>query len=66
MVAALSLEFHETLNTKQIEQCVNRLETSICRAFPDVVTLFVKPQNAEVWLSRLKRRVSIAADDPHE
>jgi cation diffusion facilitator family transporter len=66
VVAALSLEFHEALSTKQIERCVNRIETSICRAFPDVVTLFVKPQSAEIWLSRMKRRVSIPADDPDE
>jgi cation diffusion facilitator family transporter len=66
VVAALSLEFHEALSTKQIERCVNRIETSICRAFPDVVTLFVKPQSAETWLSRLKRRVSVPDDDPDE
>ena len=66
VVAALSLEFHEALSTKEIERCVNRIETSICRAFPDVVTLFVKPQSAEIWLSRLKRRVSVPADDPDD
>ena len=64
VVAALSLEFHEALNTKEIERCVNRIETSVCRAFPDVVTLFVKPQSADIWLSRLKRRISVPDDDP--
>ncbi len=66
VVAALSLEFHESLSTKEIERCVNRIETSVCRAFPDVVTLFVKPQSADVWLNRLKRRVSIPEDDPSD
>ncbi len=66
VVAALSLEFREELSTKEIEQCVNRIETSICQAFPDVVTLFVKPQSAEIWLSRLKRRLPVPDDDPHE
>jgi len=64
VVAALSLEFHETLNTKEIERCVNRIETSVCRALPDVVTLFVKPQSADIWLSRFQRRVSVPEDDP--
>jgi cation diffusion facilitator family transporter len=64
VVAALSLEFHEALNTKEIERCVNRIETSVCRAFPDVVTLFVKPQSAAVWLSRFKRRVAVPEDNP--
>ncbi len=62
VVAALSLEFHEALSAKEIERCVNRIERSICAAFPDVVTLFVKPQSKETWLSRLKLRVS-APDD---
>jgi cation diffusion facilitator family transporter len=66
VVAALSLEFNEALSTKDIERCVNRIETSICRSFPDVVTLFVKPQSAETWLSRLKRRVSVPDEDPGE
>lgn len=63
VVAALSLEFHEKLSTREIERCVDRIEQAICAAFPDVVTLFVKPQSAETWLSRLKRLRSIPDDD---
>jgi divalent metal cation (Fe/Co/Zn/Cd) transporter len=55
IVAALSLEFHEALNTREIERCVNRIEHAICGAFPDVVTLFVKPQSLETWRRRLER-----------
>lgn len=66
VVAALSLEFHQELTTKQIERCVNRIETSICRAFPEVVILFVKPQNAEIWLSRMKPRAPTPGDNPEE
>ena len=55
IVAALSLEFHEALSTREIERCVNRIEHAICGAFPDVVTLFVKPQSLETWRRRLKR-----------
>jgi cation diffusion facilitator family transporter len=59
IVAALSLEFHEALSTKEIERCVNRIETAVCRASPDVVILFVKPQTAETWRSRAERVTSV-------
>ena len=55
VVAALSLEFHEALGTREIERCVNRIESAICGAFPDVVTLFVKPQSLETWQRRFER-----------
>ncbi|HZF28111.1 MAG TPA: cation diffusion facilitator family transporter [Gammaproteobacteria bacterium] len=65
VVAALSLEFHEALSSKEIEQCVGRIETAVCRASPEVVTLFVKPQAAETWRSRAERIevVSDSSDD---
>ncbi len=66
VVAALSLEFQVSLGTREIEACVNRIETSICRAFPDVVTLFVKPQSADTWLRRLKPRDLVRDDDATE
>jgi cation diffusion facilitator family transporter len=52
VVAALSAEFHDALNTTQIEQCVNRIESAIKQAHPQVTTLFVKPQTAENWRRR--------------
>jgi divalent metal cation (Fe/Co/Zn/Cd) transporter len=58
VVAALSAEFHDALNTTQIEQCVNRIESAIKLAHPQVTTLFVKPQTAETW----KRRHSALGD----
>ncbi len=51
--AALSAEFHDALNTTQIEQCVNRIESAIKQAHPDVVALFIKPQTLEVWRLRV-------------
>lgn len=62
IVAALSVEFQEALNTTQIEQCVNRMEAAIRQALPDIVTLFVKPQSAETWRSRIERLQAGAAD----
>ena len=66
VVAALSLEFHEALGTKEIERCVNRIETSIHRAYPEVVALFVKPQSAEIWLARMAHRMSTPAENQRE
>jgi cation diffusion facilitator family transporter len=62
VVAALSVEFHEALSTKEIEQAVNRIETAVCRASPDVVILFVKPQTAATWRSRAERVTSVPDD----
>jgi cation diffusion facilitator family transporter len=59
VVAALSLEFHEALSSKEIESCIDRIETAVCRASPDVVTLFVKPQAAETWRSRSERLTAV-------
>jgi cation diffusion facilitator family transporter len=60
VVAALSAEFHDRLNTTQIEECVNRIEGAVKRAHPEVTVLFVKPQTAETW----RRRVAqLAAQD---
>ena len=61
VVAALSVEFHDALNTTQIEHCVNRVEAAIRRTHPEVTTLFVKPQTADTWQRRV-RRLSASAD----
>ena len=53
VIAALSAEFHDDLNTTQIEQCVSRIEAAIKQARLDVTTLFVKPQTAEMWRQRI-------------
>ena len=54
VVAALSVEFHDVLNTTQIEACVNRIEAAIKHAQPDITILFVKPQSAETWRRRIE------------
>ena len=62
IVAALSIEFREELGTNQIEECVDRIETAVKRALPQVTSLFVKPQNAETWNARAAR----LNDEPSE
>jgi cation diffusion facilitator family transporter len=52
VVAALSAEFIDPLDTTQIEACVNRIEAAIKAAHPEISTLFVKPQTQQVWRAR--------------
>lgn len=54
VVAALSAEFEDALTTPQIEACINRIEKQAKVAHPEIISLFVKPQTAEVWRARRK------------
>lgn len=53
VLAALSADFHDRLNTTQIEECVTRIEATIKSAHPEITLLFVKPQTAETWRRRV-------------
>ena len=53
IVAALSAEFEDHLDTTQIEACVNRIETAIRHAHPTVTALFIKPQTQATWKQRI-------------
>ncbi|NMM38158.1 MAG: cation transporter [Glaciimonas sp.] len=53
VLAALSAEFCDDLNTTQIEHCIGRIEAAIIDAHLDVTTLFVKPQAVEMWQQRI-------------
>src|SRR5262245_21781561 len=44
IMAALSVEFDDKLNTAAIEDLVERLEERVRAACPEVVALFIKPQ----------------------
>ena len=52
VVAALSAEFRDALDTTRIEACVNRVEVAIKQAHPSVSVLFIKPQTRQVWQER--------------
>jgi divalent metal cation (Fe/Co/Zn/Cd) transporter len=52
VVAALSAEFHDPLDTTQIEACISRIESAIKARHPSVSILFVKPQTRQVWVER--------------
>jgi divalent metal cation (Fe/Co/Zn/Cd) transporter len=61
VLAALSAEFLDGLDTGQIERCVTRIEAAIKQAHPDVRTLFVKPQTGETWRRQIG---ALAAHEP--
>jgi divalent metal cation (Fe/Co/Zn/Cd) transporter len=54
VVAALSAEFHDHLTTTDIEAGVNRIERAVKQAHHEVTVLFIKPQTAETWRSRIE------------
>ena len=54
IVAALSAEFEDHLDTRQIEACITRVEAAIKQAHPSVRVLFVKPQTPEKWAERMR------------
>jgi cation diffusion facilitator family transporter len=60
IVAALSAKFHDHLNTTQIEECIDRIESAVTQAHPEVTVLFVRPQTANAWQRRIAR---LAAED---
>lgn len=47
ILVALSVEFDDDLRTADIERCVVSIETRIREAYPEIVTLFIKPQTHE-------------------
>ncbi|WP_445143342.1 cation diffusion facilitator family transporter [Dyella sp. Tek66A03] len=44
ILAALSIEFAEGLQSREVEQCVEAIEQRIRGVYPEIVTLFIKPQ----------------------
>ncbi len=56
ILAALSVEFADMLRVCELEAAVVRIEDSVRRAHPEVVTLFIKPQRGRVFDQALRRR----------
>lgn len=63
VVAALSAEFHDGLNTQQIEHCVCRIEAAIKGAQLGVTTLFIKPQTPDTWRRRIADLAAVQAGE---
>jgi cation diffusion facilitator family transporter len=52
IVAGLSIEFHDTLSTLDIEASVLRIEKNLKSEVPDLAAVFVKPQTTGTWDTR--------------
>ncbi|HZT19707.1 MAG TPA: cation diffusion facilitator family transporter [Dongiaceae bacterium] len=61
VVAALSAEFRDEATAPEIEASVQRIEAALGKSYPEVRTLFVKPQSAGRWLDLRRRLESLAA-----
>jgi cation diffusion facilitator family transporter len=55
IVAGLSVEFEDHAQAPEIEACVERVENSLKKANPDIVSLFIKPQSTSTWVVRQKK-----------
>ena len=56
ILAALSLEFADSLRVPEVEAAVVEIERQIRAAHPEIVTLFIKPQTAAAFKETIRRR----------
>ncbi|MBI1203045.1 MAG: cation diffusion facilitator family transporter [Rhodopseudomonas sp.] len=67
VIAALSLEFGDTLTTTEIEAAVDALDQAVHRNHPEVTAIFVKPQatvTMPALIGRLPGRASTSSSTP--
>jgi cation diffusion facilitator family transporter len=58
VVAALSIDFEDSLRASDVQRVVKSLESRIRRQHPDVVMVFVKPQEPDVYRKAHERWMS--------
>jgi cation diffusion facilitator family transporter len=63
VMAAISFEFDDSLRTPEIEELVDDIERRIRAAHPEVVSLYIKPQNPQQFTQAVRRRYGDGADD---
>jgi cation diffusion facilitator family transporter len=56
VVVNLSLEFADELRAPDIERVVLEIEKSVCKAHPEIVAVFIKPQTPQTYGEVVKRR----------
>lgn len=64
VIAALSVEFRDSLETPDIERIIDKLERAIHARLPDVIAIFVKPQASATQpgiVGRLRDRAAIVS-----
>ena len=63
IMAAISFEFDDSLTAPQIEQMVADIERRIQDKYPEVTSLFIKPQNPDQYTESAKQRYGENTDD---
>ena len=53
VIAMLSAEFEDHLGTPQIEACIERVEAAVRSRYPEVLSIFIKPQTEATWRARI-------------
>ncbi len=59
IVAALSIDFEDTLTARDVEAIVQRIEENTRAAHPNVVALFVKPQTDRAFVESMRKRYGL-------
>ena len=49
----LSAEFEDHLQTPAIEACIERVEAAVRTRYPEVLSIFIKPQTEATWRARV-------------
>ncbi len=53
VVATLSADFEDHLLTPQIEACIERVEAAVRQRYPEVLSIYIKPQSEANWRTRV-------------
>ena len=53
VIATLSAEFEDHLRTPEIEACIERVEAAVRTRYPEVMSIFIKPQTEATWRARV-------------
>jgi len=63
VMAAISIEFDDDLRAPEIEELVADIERRIRHAHPEVVSVYIKPQNPQQFSKSVQRRFGDGAQD---
>lgn len=56
VLLALSIDFEESLSTRDIERAVGNVENRVRAEFPEISALFIKPQSPEAYRNSIRLR----------
>jgi hypothetical protein len=62
-MAEISMAFDDRLRAPEIEELVARIEHRLREAHPEVVSVYIKPQDPQQFTKAVQRRFGDGADD---